>query len=318
MPIVFTNGTKDANGYPGFTFTTINACLEKIRDTLVSAGWTTINDSITASSKLIIRGESAGHYCYANFTVLNGNIRVRADLLGTEVGGNLSPDLYLDVNVGQTNHLFLSADADAFCVAVRQGVTGIWMHCHLGFLSRPDPANDQYGWMFGRLNVNPVYSYWARSRHSNQNWRSVSHDYSYNFASGTQGMDYASSHYHPMSGIIDRYTVGANTTTLGQNSTNASYQYQNGAFNRLDNKYYLGAYYQLEGCGTLNVVNGAFYTNTGSFNTVTQSIPLYYRGAVKFAVVGLASLGAGQQIEDATGKCYLSAGGFAVQGFRIA
>lgn len=317
MALIFKNG--GAPNYTGELFRTHEQLLISIRDMLVAAGWTTLQDSITGSNLLVSRGVSAnGDFCYFRFDILdwagviNGKyLRIRGDLDGG--GTNLSPGFNFYFIEDADNIIFATADSDSGCLFT-ECFDGTKSNAHFGFMNRPAPGLDTFGWCIGEMDWRYNNVYWAKAVRNAQPWRKVGDDYYYpdNMGQGRNNISYV--------GVADRFTVGFslygdssrdhyNGYNRNSNKNNA-YYFWNGSLSPIDNKPILGEFYYLEGRGA---------TNYGSSDQGTQlSSRMYFRGNIKHVVVGLSSLRAKTQITDNAGRRYITVGNNGYQGFRIA
>lgn len=323
MPLQFLNG--GAPNYTGQLFNTSNSVLTHIRDTLSSAGWTVINDSIPSSITVSADAlDSADPLnpdkCYFSFTisdwdgVLNGKqLDVVGDIEGDFNDASTTFEHYFIE--GADNILYITADDDSGCLYL-EAFDGTNRNLHFGFLDRYSPDNDKFAWMIGRIDWRINNSYWAKSYRTQNSWLQVGSDYydSDNIDSSRNSGAYQ--------GTMDRYTIFWNYSSTGYqlydhsgsrgwtdaNGVNSTYYCHKGGINPFTNLPILGEFYYLEGRG-----------QSGYGNSLGNEIPpsLFYRGNVKHAVVGMGALSKKAQVTDSDGKRYLSAGGVEAQGFRI-
>lgn len=140
MPTVFLNSTVSGD-MAGWSFTTMTQLIDQIRTTLNSAGWTTIGSPTSTFCRLRGTFTGAGN-CWFTFTVNGSNLEVRADLDGT--GATLSGAYILTMTASQTNRLWIAADENAACLAVRTPANA-WTSLHLGYLDLYK-TDDTFGW----------------------------------------------------------------------------------------------------------------------------------------------------------------------------
>lgn len=323
MPLYFLNG--GAPNYTGQLFTTSNSLLIHIRDTLISAGWVVINDSIPVSIIMSADGLNSSDplnpdKCFLSFTisewsgVLNGKkLDVVGDITGDFNDTSTTFDHYFISDAD--NILYITADDDSGCLYL-ESFDGVSSNLHFGFLDRYHADSDTYGWMIGRIDWRINNSYWAKSYRTQTSWYPVGSDYYMK-----DNID-SSKNAGAYQGTMDRYTVFWNFSDSNNyfhndgsgwgwerdSSVNSSYYCHKGGVNPITNLPILGEFYYLEGRG-----------ETGYGNSLGNNIPpsLFYRGSVKHAVIGVGALSKKAQVTDNEGKRYLSAGGAESQGFRI-
>lgn len=288
MPLVF--GNTGAPDHSGLSFTDGTGALTHIRTTLSNAGWTV---QTNANGTLMMSGTSEGDTCYVKFVNTGSAIELYGDLDGTDA--TLSPAITLTYGSGGTNALWLTADEDSGCIYFRSDAN-VSSNAHFGFLNRPSPNLDPYGWMVGVLDWRYNNAYWSKSFRQQVNWRPVGADY--NNADNMNSLQMTCAYQ----GTFDQYTVSLVPINSFDNSTssNTAFQAYKGAVSLLNDKPVLGTFFYLEGTGTRS----------------TPTSRLYYRGTVKHAVTGLASLNPGEQVES-NGERFISAGTQEFQGFRI-
>lgn len=313
MTSYFING--GAPNYTGHLFTTTSGLLSVLQSTFTSAGWTVFSST---STSLVVTCHAD---CFISFDRVvwtggptNGYSMTIRGLHSTNVyspSDQINSLLYVE---GSNNYLWGVIDEDSGCLCTTDSV-GV----HFGYLDRPNPASDRWGWMVGNLSIDMRYpnSYWAKSFFDSTNWKSVGASFT-TTASATYTANIVQS--GAFWGVIDRYTTAVsvqNTSTtttsnfLGNTvNTNAGYGAHNGQVNGVDSKPVVGEFYYVEGRTPTS------YGSAGSPNG-SLSIPLFFRGNVKHAVVGLASLPNKAQVVDTYGRRFISSGGIAVQGFRI-
>lgn len=317
MALIFKNG--GAPNYTGELFRTHEQLLLSVRDFLVAAGWTTIQDSITDSDLLVSRGNSAnGDVCYFRFDILEWTgviegkyLRIRGDLDGG--GSNLSTGYNFYFIENADNLIYATADADSACIFT-ECFDGTKSNAHFGFMNRPAPSLDTFGWCIGEIDWRYDNAYWAKAvRDNNLIWRRIGDDYyrADDMGTGENNVSYV--------GVADRYTVGfalyggdrEHENGYNRNSDqNNAYYFWKGSLSPIDNKPILGEFYYLEGRGQSNYGSSDQGTNLPS--------RMYFRGSIKHVVVGVASLRAKTQITDSNGRRYITVGNNGYQGFRIA
>lgn len=319
MPLTFLNG-----GSPNFTGEPVfdgNSTLVNFRDTLITAGW-------VLESQLLSGGDTVGDYVILRATSLVGsfNCWVRVSILdnsdniidGYKIGVELSQNVgftiaspiyemtYIGANT--ESRLWIAADEESFCVSLRS-FNGLMIGIHGGFLERVEPLTDQYAYAIGYLATIGLTNQYrvAKGAIDTGNWTEIlNRDY---FRGSDSNLLDQQASIAPTQGTFDRYTTvvmpfinfeSSSASNVGRNA-------QNGQLNGLDGRAILGEYFITEGLGGQST-----YSTTGNLG-----VPLYYRGNVKFAIVGVASLIASAQVEDSGGTRYLSTGGLGYQGFQI-
>ncbi len=335
MPLTFVNGGSP--DYMGSSFTTTSGLLTTIRNTLVTAGWTTVTDAITASSNLLMRGVTAvnNHNCWVEFTVknnagvTNGKFLVIRGWLQA-LGTNKSPDDSTRLAFIETadNRLWMNCNQDYGCISILSN-DGQMLPIHFGFADRISNSDDS-AWYVGYIASFHRNAYVARKVQDNtQIWHVTEREFTnalslstfhstipVDFTSAVTA-SYSNTNYL-VQGLFDRYTVGLGTGTgahyvaTGGLTTHVSQYSFNGNVNAVDNLPVLGEYFHMEGKSSL----AGYTASTGGSNTFAAT--LYFRGVIQGAVVGLASLAAGVRVIDTEGNVYLSGGGVTYQGFRIA
>lgn len=291
--------------YQGSVFNNETELLELIRDNLVLAGWTVVNDAIATSQLLLMQGIDGTHNNWFKFTTQDNNVLpngkdliVQGDLDGTDT--NLSPGdikgFFLD---NAENRFWLTADTGAFGIAL-DSFNGETIGIHGGFLDREEPTTDEFAWMVGFIDNKPEKKYIAKDTQTGSIWHQIYSRFNNN-----------NPEYAPLHGVSDLYTICSNPyfTIINPNGgglsdTNPGYNYYNGNKNGYDQNVLVSEYFHLEGLTS--------YTNGATANS------LYYRGKVKFCGGGLSSLNAKENAVDAaTGGRYLSTGGLRSQGLLI-
>ena len=316
MALIFKSGSSP--NYSGEIFETAESLLENIRDWLQSAGWSIRDDFISGSELLVMEGFSDNSdSCFIRFTIsdrtgiLNGKqLNIQGDLDGSN--STLSESLIFEFIEDASNIIYLTADIGSFCILV-ESYELILNSGHCGFLDQPDASLDTFGWMVGRIDWRVNNAYWAKSFRNGTNWRRVGDDYWYadNMSDQRNQVSYG--------GLWDRYCVSLTETTNEYSANNGGYHkdysrntgyYGNkGAISPITNLPLLGEYYYLEGRG---------YNKYGDDFAENEPPPLAFRGIVRHATIGIASLPAKMQVTDKSGNRYISTGGFGNQGFRIA
>ncbi len=307
MGLVFLNGGSP--NYLGEVVTTETELLTEIKTILLSAGWSTHSDAISASKLLIMRcGLSNGSgtdYGYVRFKTNVVNINSNSyelEIKGDQAGNNVtvSGTNVLGFISGQNNNLWVTADDSSGCLAL-QSYDGTMRGVHFGFLDRI-AITDTHAWMIGYLNNSLANSYVSKCFKRQSNWVEMK-----TFWSSSNEFTSINGGYQ---GIWDRYTTLITTTpSVADSNRNAGYLAYNGNINGVNNKPVMGEYYYIEGDSNSNNAYTSYDNN--------RSPLLYMRGIVKYATVGLASLAQATQIEDLSGQRYISCGDFGWQGFRI-
>lgn len=322
MGLIFRNGSGN---YEGESFNDSTTLLENLRDWLQLAGWTIRDDFISASQLLVMQGNAVDNndVCFIEFRiadqtgVLNGKIlEIRGDIDGS--GNDFSEKYPFNFIENSTNIIYLTADDDSFAIFIESN-DGQFNNGHFGFLERLDPNSDTFGWMVGRIDWRVLNASWAKSYFNNTVWRIVGDDFWYpDYTSNSVARNSV-----PYQGLHDRYTTNfkfvyssndywnqGNPSFEAPNSHNIAYYWFHGALNPVTNLPVLGEMYYLEGRGSEN--------NYGSIGQGQElPSPLYYRGAVKHCVIGMASLTVKTQVIDKQGQRYLSVGNKGQQGMRI-
>jgi hypothetical protein len=312
MPTYYFKGSSP--DYLGEAFTTSQGLLQGIRDNLVLCGWTTITDTSTgATGSILMRGVTTvnAHNCWIKFTttVVSGSqerLTIRGDQTGANTTLSIDATITMDYVSGSTNYYYLTADNEAGCLVIRPNSLYSFRAAHFGFLDRVE-TSDQYAWMVGHI-YGKDYSlaFVAKGKYDSQNWKCLSEDYVSSTNTATNQQSFAPQ------GIFDRYTVchkPANdyeTTAVSYSNDNPGYRAYLGKLNYnglpiLDNFFYI------EGKDLA--------AQSGLYGATTFS--LYYRGDVKFACTGVASLPGGSQCITTNGERYISGGDPGWQGFRI-
>lgn len=307
MPTVFVNG--GAPLYVGYQFTTAVDLIDTLETNLVSAGWTSV--AKVSGATLFVRGvTSNSHNCWVEFTVTGTTTKtltLRGWLEEAKTNGSPWAIHTLTFTEGSLNRLWLTADSDAGCICI-YSADGSCSGYHFGFLDRVD-TTDQWAWMLGRIHVSGlVYGYVAKAKHANTNWKQLGAD----FAGATtdpigsvaSSCTYSYNTFDFMKRIAYDHSGSAASQTTNVN-TNAAYYAFNGGLN-YDGKAIIDPYGYFEGRNSTTA-----YGSTGN-NT------LYFRGFVKHAYCGVASVAAaGQCVDSVTGYRILSVGGTQWQGMRI-
>lgn len=314
MTLTFRSGS-DFTGEP---FLNLIEGLEKIRDILVIAGWEIILDDITTNQQLDVKGQDEAnnnHKCYFSFTGnIDGDIDLKGFLGDIEDNNEVSPIFTFPITDGEDNRLWLTCDSGTAILLIFDGsvtfsnlysnLNSSWSngveYVHFGFLNRVNP-NDKYAWYINRINYRYDHCYCAKSAHNNTIWRQLSNDYDRN-------NEYNDVYQlHPVQGVFDCLTVARPRYHFNSGSNNnAGYVAYKGAVNAVDGKPYFGNFYYLEGRGsTSNYGNNPPYA-------------LYYRGNIKYAITGLASLIAFEIYNDQYGNKWMSCNNYGAQGMQIA
>lgn len=304
MANIFLNGGSP--NYTGFEFSNATQLIDQIETTLVAAGWVT--DAKVSGVSLFIRGETLiGSYpCYVDFIVSGTSptltLTMRGWLEQTKVTG--SPDAIhtTTFSVGGTNRMWLSACEDAGAMVIFNS-NGACVAHHFGFPERVD-TGDPWAWMVGRIHAfGYLFCYSAKSAFNGTNWRQLSLDY-VGYSESPLSVNTAL----PVS-TFDATMRGQFNNTAGITSTVAA------------NPFYLAGNGKLNYNGKAKVTPDYEYAEgKGNFNAYGSAnvLPLFFRGYIKFAACGLASLvAASQTIDPVSGNRYISGGGSRWQGMRI-
>jgi hypothetical protein len=301
MPTIYLNGGSP--NYTGAIFTNANELLALIKQTLEDAGWVTV--AYDAGVNLFVKGTTLvnAHNCWVEFAISDTTLIIRGWLEEAKTNGSPnSIHTHVFTPTG-TNRLWLTADEDSGCICIFDDSTGVSTGTHFGFLQRID-FTDPWAWMIGQLRSDGLnFAYSAKSGHNGTNWKKLSDDFyfSTNFASDGQCI--------PVS-TFDLLAQGkpGSSSSAGNYSTQTSGQnaFLNPLAGRLspNNQAIIAPYYYLEGRGS-----PSGYGNNES---------LFFRGYVKYAKTGLASLlPASQVLDPFTGDRILSTGASSWQGMRI-
>jgi hypothetical protein len=303
MP-TYLNGVADANGYySGITVADETALLEQIRDALVSAGHSVVTDQILAQKKVKLSGIENGQLYrieFATATVSGSQktLSIQGDKTGT--GTILSTAITIPFYSNGQAKLFLTADSSAGCLFIHNPAFTS-ESLHFGFLENREPT-EQFAWMIGKVDQWFTGKFIAESL-AGENWKGFNFFY---YSSGTESQ---TSPDGPYQGMWDYYTTGitANAKTTS-NNTAFGYKPWLGAVNSHTGKPILGSFFVPEG-----------YTTSTTFPiNANAATPVRFRGVVKFARTGLASLNPAVQCKESS-KVFISGGSAGVfQGFQIA
>ncbi len=101
--------------YQGILFTTAEELLTALKNNLLVAGWTLVNEDTTS---LLVAGTTTNnHSCYILFSVDNIYLQIQGDWDGTN--SNLSPILNLEFTPNSNNRFWLTADGDSGAICLR-------------------------------------------------------------------------------------------------------------------------------------------------------------------------------------------------------
>jgi hypothetical protein len=331
MPTVYANG--GAPNYSGVPVANGSEILENIRDTLVSAGWFTVFDSIGIGNALNqfitmrLTSVVGGTQVWYKFTILDNSENVagglKVSIQGSSNAGFTITSSEFDLPFTQFNEdsrLWISCDEEAFAISLISFAT-LARGVHGGFLNRLE-TTDNGAYCIGYTLSDIEQTYGASgggifyqvglSAFNNTAWREVAQDFQkVNFTTIMSAV--ATSNTGCYQGFFDRYTsciipyrCYSNTVTL-EESRNPGFKAFNGRLNGVNEKAVLGEYFVTEGRGST-----ANYSVTGVLSPI-----LYYRGNTKFCVVGMSSFPAGVSVEAIDGSRYLSVGPIGWQGMRI-
>jgi hypothetical protein len=305
MSTVFLNGTN----FTGFQFTTAIQLIDQMETTLVSAGWIII--SKVSGISLFVKGitEINNHNCWVEFIISGTSpsltLTMRGWLEEEKINGSPNSIHTATFNDGGINRLWLTADNEAGCFCLYNS-NGSCVGYHFGFLQRVD-TGDRWAWMLGRLNATGYQqAYSAKSGFNNTLWRQLSADYtdSTNFNTGVQVLPLSTFDFLSRGKPGDGVGGGGTTFLSSYGNSNAFLSSFNGRLN-YNQSAVIDPYGYCEGRG-----NTANYPSSSS--------QLYFRGFVKFAYCGVASLLAGISVTDLiSGNRILSVGGSSWQGMRI-
>ena len=305
MPLVFLNGSSP--DFMGYLFTTTADLINTLEATLQSAGWATqekAGDGLT----LLMRGTTSvnSHTCFVEFKV-STDISVANGFFLDQRGfhdaarsqGSPANVLRHTFVVGKPNRLWVTADNDSGCMAILDA-TNTMRGSHFGFLNRID-SNDRWAWMIGWIHVRGYqFAYVARSGFNSTNWRLLSDDYSAYTSTANGG-----NQIWPVStfDFMQRGLLHSNGY-LWTATQHVFYNPMNGRLN-YTGRPIIDPYCYQEGRGSAT-------------NYSTSVPPLYFRGLVKHAYCGVASLSSGAQVVDTSTARILSVGSAgAWQGMRI-
>ncbi|MDJ0689224.1 MAG: hypothetical protein QNJ41_12005 [Xenococcaceae cyanobacterium MO_188.B32] len=286
--------------YQGIPFTTAIECLTALGNNLAVAGWAVVEDGIAAETPyLVMQGTTTnGHSCYIVFSVDDESLNIQGDLDGADT--HLSPLLSLQIDEGETNRLWLTADGDSGAVCIRNRYTYSG-GAAFGFLARFDET-DADAWMVSKLNNRLNDAYVAKSKHDGAIWKQIGADFAEadNFTSATLNGGYQ--------GILDFVTIpNPYISFFNTNRKNAGYTAHLGQVNKQDDRPVITRRFYLEGRGASDNYNPE------------NSLParLYNRGYIKHVANGLGKLPGGASYQDENGDRYLSVGGEGWQGLLI-
>jgi hypothetical protein len=312
MSIQFING--GAPNYAGASFTSTSSLISLLETTFLAAGWSVVSKtstilsvSCTADCTVVFTrstwaGGPANGYGLS-VTGLHSSVSSPTHVLNTLY--------YVE---GITNYLWGAIDQDSGVLATVDSV-GV----HFGYLDRPNPSSDRWGWMIGNLSPSFILSndqypgvFYAKSFLNSTNWKSLSNDF--RSLASTSNIYGVGAYW----GVSDRYTtcIGSNPSAVGwavfstNSNTNVGFNSNMGQINGVDLKPVLGEYYYVEGRESLTA-----YGSAASYEG--RSPLLYFRGNVKHCVVGMSSLSNKSQVIDSYGRRFISSGSVGVQGFRI-
>jgi hypothetical protein len=331
MTTIFLNG--GAPNYTGYIFNQGALLLNTIRGALESAGWVTTTDNITSASWFISNGNYGSDNCWVKFSVIPGQINnqfsllVQGDLLGNNL--TLSPaTTTLEFIQGGDNQLWLSCDESGGCLSIIP-FSGDARGIHFGFTKNRVSGTDTKCIYVGYLNTHVKYTYVAETYYTSAKWYHLIDSFRNmnDFLLGTNTTSTSHSFIFAW-GITDRFTCnvgGFHGSSFGYTDNRQNYLLapHRGQLSPITNKPILGDYYYVE----LAATAGTAPAGTG-INTDTALAPqvFYYRGQIRFATIGLASLPAGAQVITDNQERYLSVGSpkqsrntdeFGWQGFRI-
>lgn len=308
MPLVFVNGS--APDYFGYIFSTISELIDALEQNLVNAGWTMVEKSGDGPTLFMQGNSNNNHKCYVEFKVsvnpdvTNGYYLDQRGFLevGRSNGTPINVLRHTFIN-GKPNRMWLTCDNDSGCLCILDA-TNVCRGAHFGFLNRLD-QNDPFAWMMGWIHVDGYqYSWVAKSGHDSTIWRLLSDDY-YLYTNKTS------------TGSSDQSVFPFSTHDFLQRGGWISYSEMWGSGS---NVFYNSRYGRLNTTGRPVIDPYLYHEGRGSTSNYSSSRPsLYFRGFVKHAYCGVASLNAAAQVIDPDGNRIMSVGGVSAwQGMRIA
>jgi hypothetical protein len=306
MALTFLSGS--APDYSGYIFTSTSDLINTIESTLQTAGWATVEKAADGLTLLVKGVTSVGsHECfiefsiYPNASVTNGYyISLRGFHDALRSNGSPANTLRWSFIDGTPNRLWITADNDSGAISILNSSNGQG-GAHFGFLHRID-TTDPWAWMVGYIHsLGYQYAYVAKAKYNSVNWRLLSDDYNQytNLADGSYPvLPYSTFDFLQRGGWVNSHYYYA---------TGSKIVFYNKAYGRLN---YTGTpiidpYFYHEGRGSTTNYNPGSY------------LPSYFRGYVKHAYCGVASLATAAQVVDNQGNRILSVGTTYWQGMRI-
>ena len=273
--------------YQGILFTTAEELLTALKNNLLVAGWTLVNEDTTS---LLVAGTTTNnHSCHILFSVDNIYLQIQGDWDGTN--SNLSPILNLEFTPNSNNRFWLTADGDsgAICLRNRYFYSGA---IAFGFLERFDET-DADAWMISKLNNKLNDAYVARSKHDGTIWKQIGADFADSdvFTSSTLNGGYQ--------GILD-FTTATNpyVSFYNTNLKNAGYTAHLGQVDGVSARPVMTRRFYLEGRGA-----------SDNYEPEINKPPrLYNRGLIEHVANGMGKLPGGANYLTEEGDRYLSAG----------
>lgn len=282
MPLTFLNG--GAPNYSGQVVSTAIDLIDRIDQTLTSAGWVSIEK--TQGSKTFLRGTSLtnNHNCWVEFSIDSSYLHVRGWLeasrtnptsMASPLTQTISQGTFCRISLNTENRLWITANQDAGCICIIPNSAPSY-GVHFGFLDRIDPT-DQWAWMVGNIglpsNQSVGFAYSAKSKYDSTNWRAITTDMS-----------------------VSRQW-GAYDATWAEDLTGRR---------NFDGSCLIRPYYWLEGRVSTSPV-------------ATPPNNPHFRGNVQYAYTGMASTSAGTFGTDpVSGFRFMSVGDTGIQAMRIA
>ena len=304
MPIIYANGTADSNGYySGILVNNEVELLTQIKDNLVSAGFTVVNDNINSSNSLEIKGSSRSDECILIFstesvTETQKTLFIVGDKNG--LGTILSPSLKLNFVANGQSRLYLTADESAGCIFIFNPAS-LSKSAHFGFLNRRN-INNPFVWMIGYLDQWLNKAYIAESAFG-ETWK----EFETFYYSSSESKTSPKGGYQYLWDSLTQALI--NTSYTSTSSSSFTYKPWLGAIDPVLSQPVLGLYGYIEGRTAHNTYGQAVKDTTGQ--------PMHFPGEVKFARTGLASLAPGVQCKEGT-KTFISGGSAGnYQGFQI-
>ena len=307
--------STDENGetiFNGETFSDRVDLLTKIRDTLTDpdAGWTIVLDDISENNLLKLQGTDNGHNCYVNFLAeaVGGNtidLKIQGDIDGTgrtratDEEDEPGDERYIVQRVkANSGKLYIAASARSF-VLMSKEKSNLSIPLFAGFPNRKD-KNDPGAWMIGDLYWRMSNKYLANAKYVAGDWREIKEFYN----SGNESETFSSSMQGCFEGTMDS-TVNLFGASQTNSATQSAYKPENGSFDP-DGKPVTEPFF-LNQCLALQ----------GAYSHVDdEATPAPRIGEIDFAVTGLASVPAGDQVIVRSSKSVTVGGTVYIQYFK--